>query len=288
MLQGSELPIAERTRTAPGPRARMSAAHELAQAGGAALLEPLELESLLLNIDASLRVHTRPQLYSWTQGLLQNLLPHELLVCALCADPSASFQTDCFAGARIEPAPLLELFRRDSALVPQAVKNWERGHFLPLLCDAAPGGAYAAGELAGELRRAGAPSILLHGTYDVFGKPASLFFFAAAPQATPGARRELLAELIVPFVHLAWIRTQVNRPAEAAGAAAHGAGLLTEREREILRWIHIGKSNIEVGAILQISPLTVKNHVQKILRKLNVQNRTQAVGKALALRILNL
>ena len=35
-----------------------------------------------------------------------------------------------------------------------------------------------------------------------------------------------------------------------------------------------------------LSPLTVKNHVQKILRKLNVVNRAQAVGKALDLRIL--
>jgi DNA-binding NarL/FixJ family response regulator len=31
----------------------------------------------------------------------------------------------------------------------------------------------------------------------------------------------------------------------------------------------------------------VKNHVQKTLRKLNVMNRTQAVGKALALRLVN-
>ncbi|MND01496.1 Transcriptional regulatory protein DegU [compost metagenome] len=63
--------------------------------------------------------------------------------------------------------------------------------------------------------------------------------------------------------------------------------VLTVRETEILKWIYHGKSNIEIGMILSISALTVKNHVQKILRKLNVLNRTQAVGKALALRILN-
>jgi hypothetical protein len=39
--------------------------------------------------------------------------------------------------------------------------------------------------------------------------------------------------------------------------------------------------------ILKISSLTVKNHVQKILRNLDVLDPTQAVGKALALRILN-
>ena len=64
-------------------------------------------------------------------------------------------------------------------------------------------------------------------------------------------------------------------------------GLLTPREQQILQWIYHGKSNIEIGMILEISPLTVKNHVQKTLRKLNVLNRTQAVGKALALRIVN-
>ena len=68
---------------------------------------------------------------------------------------------------------------------------------------------------------------------------------------------------------------------------ASGQSVLTVRELDILKWIYLGKSNFEIGAILKISPLTVKNHVQKILRKLNVVNRTQAIGKALELRILN-
>jgi DNA-binding CsgD family transcriptional regulator len=104
-----------------------------------------------------------------------------------------------------------------------------------------------------------------------------------------GQRHSYLTELVVPFLHLAWVRIQVNRPAgEAAGAAPGASTLLTSREQEILRWIHLGKSNIEIGTILSISPLTVKNHVQKILRKLNVQNRAQAVGRGLALRILSM
>jgi DNA-binding NarL/FixJ family response regulator len=47
-----------------------------------------------------------------------------------------------------------------------------------------------------------------------------------------------------------------------------------------------GKSNQDIGEILNISPLTVKNHVQKILRKLNVRNRAQAVSKATAMRLI--
>jgi DNA-binding CsgD family transcriptional regulator len=54
---------------------------------------------------------------------------------------------------------------------------------------------------------------------------------------------------------------------------------LSARETEILRWIALGKTNPEIGSILNISAFTVKNHVQRILKKLDVTNRTQAVGK---------
>jgi transcriptional regulator EpsA len=254
--------------------------------GGAALLEPLELESLVLNMDASLRVHARHQLFGWTQGMLQNLVKHELLICALHTGESASYQVDSFAGPLFEPALIGDLFRRDTALVPHIAKTWEESQFHPVFCDAGPDSPFAGGPLAGELKRTAAHGLIAHGTYDSFGRPASLFIFAGAP-GNIGPRQGFMVELIVPFLHLAWLRTQINRPMEGGDAAQRSADLLTVREQEILRWIHIGKSNIEIGTILAISPLTVKNHVQKILRKLDVQNRTQAVGKALALRILN-
>ena len=60
---------------------------------------------------------------------------------------------------------------------------------------------------------------------------------------------------------------------------------LSARETEVLRWIALGKTNTEIGSILNISAFTVKNHVQRILKKLDVSNRTQAVGKTQ--RLLN-
>src|SRR5579864_9822578 len=63
---------------------------ERALTSGARLLESQVLEALLLNIDASLRVYTRAQLFGWTQGLLQNLIRHELLLCALREAPTRS------------------------------------------------------------------------------------------------------------------------------------------------------------------------------------------------------
>jgi transcriptional regulator EpsA len=259
-----------------------------ATASEGSLPDALELESLMLNIDASLRVHARHQFFSWTQGLLQNLLRHELLICALRSGEPLLFHVDSFATSLAEPGSVSEIFRRDTSLVPHLIKSWEDNYFRPVICEIGSGSQFAQIPLARELARLGADAVLVHGTYDVFGKLASFFVLALKPESR-GPRQIYLAEVLVPFLHLAWVRTQINRPAgEGAGVGPGTSTLLTAREQEILKWIHLGKSNIEIGAILGISPLTVKNHVQKILRKLNVQNRAQAVGRGLALRILTL
>ena len=52
---------------------------------------------------------------------------------------------------------------------------------------------------------------------------------------------------------------------------------LTNREMEVLRLLTKGNSNQEIGSILKITEGTVKFHVNNILSKLNVSDRTQAV-----------
>jgi len=249
-------------------------------------LDPVELELLTLNLDGALRVHSRPQFFTWVQGLLQNLLPHEVLVCVLHNPSAASYQVESFAAAPIDQESITDAFHRDAAVWELLVQAWEDNRFQPVVCNVR-NGPYAEGALARELRRIGVENVLVHGTYDVFGKLESVFLFARKADGT-GPHQVYLAELIVPFLHAAWVRAQVRRPAEHQRAHAGGADVLTERQKEILKWVYQGKSNMEIGAILGISTLTVKNHVQRILRKLQVQNRAQAVGKALAQRILNL
>jgi transcriptional regulator EpsA len=251
-----------------------------------ARLSPLDLESLALNLDVSLRVCTRHQLFGWTQGAFQSLIAHELLICALRAEKSALLCVDSFSMVPVEPAHFNELFRQDVSFVPHIIKTWEENHCKSVVCDLGNGGQFAASALARELTRIGASNLVAHGTHDASGQLTSFFAFACRPGGA-GPRQAYFAELVVPFLHAAWVRTQVNWLAKSPGAKSAEAGFVTSREREVLEWIYRGKSNIEIGMILKISPLTVKNHVQKILRKLDVLNRTQAVGKALALRILN-
>ena len=55
---------------------------------------------------------------------------------------------------------------------------------------------------------------------------------------------------------------------------------LTKREAEVLTWIAQGKGNYEIGVILGARTRTICKHVERILTKLKVENRTAAAAIA--------
>jgi len=61
-----------------------------------------------------------------------------------------------------------------------------------------------------------------------------------------------------------------------------GSLALTARETEVLTWIAQGKTNYEIGVILSACTGTICKHVEHILSKLCVENRTAAAAIALA------
>jgi len=111
------------------------------------------------------------------------------------------------------------------------------------------------------------------------------FFVFAGLERLPDQRTAYLLELLMPHMHLALHRMR-QREADESSTDMAPVTILSKREIQVLHWVRHGKTNFEISQILGISPPTVKNHVQKIMRKLNVNNRAQAVGKSATLRLV--
>lgn len=74
------------------------------------------------------------------------------------------------------------------------------------------------------------------------------------------------------------------RPATVAEPADPRLAALTDREREVLKWVSQGDSNKAIAIRLGVQEVTVKAHLRQIFTKMQVFNRTQAAS--LALRLL--
>jgi LuxR family transcriptional regulator, maltose regulon positive regulatory protein len=75
-------------------------------------------------------------------------------------------------------------------------------------------------------------------------------------------------------------------PAKVASPSQFSPNAFSQRELEILRLIQQGLSNQNIGEQLFVSLSTVKWHNQNIFAKLSVQRRTEAVARALQLKLL--
>jgi len=111
---------------------------------------------------------------------------------------------------------------------------------------------------------AGASGFLLKG-----GEPADLIHAIQVVAAGDS--------LLAPSVTRKLIETYTSRPQPPTNINHHGLDELTTREREVLSLIAQGLTNAEIAQALQLSPLTAKTHVSRILLKLGARDRVQLV-----------
>jgi general secretion pathway protein G len=231
----------------------------------------------------------RLELFVWMHRLASGMLTHQLMVygSARASGPRLGFEV--YYEQPLEPRAVARLIDARDGVVLRLLERWLEAGCRPLhLAPDAQGGAAER-----ELHALGFGHTVVHGVPRApeAGGAYGLFVFVSLA-APPGAREMRFVRLVVPQLFAAYSRTLALERHPAPGASADAGEAdesqprVTEREAEVLRWVRDGKSNHEIGLILSISPLTVKNHVQKILRKLGANNRAQAVSKAIAMKML--
>ncbi len=235
----------------------------------------------------ALRVRRHVDLLLWLQGGVQHFLPHEIMLAAWGDFGLGLVHHDIISilpGVRTEQlddkalAPLLlRLFNRwvELGKAPYTVGAGETGFLLAdssLQC--------ALGHALKGMR-----SSLVHGISDERGRHDCLYVtFSSRPEPEHSTRQAM--NFLLPYLDAA-MRQVAHLPNQfSAGPSgpmperheAESQGL-SDREIEIMVWVRMGKTNAEIGSILDISAFTVKNHLQRIFKKLDVFNRVQAASK---------
>ncbi|MHC2066753.1 response regulator [Bremerella sp. T1] len=124
-------------------------------------------------------------------------------------------------------------------------------------------------------------AILILSTYDNPTYVARAVALGASGYVLKGDTKDRLLDSIrtASRGENAWTRDELRRVTGALATPRLNADVevpLTQRESEVLRQLALGLTNKEIAQALHISYETVKEHVQHILRKVGVSDRTQA------------
>jgi transcriptional regulator EpsA len=229
------------------------------------------------------------------QTRIRQILPHRMAVCGLVEFRSRRVLR--LINIDFPTGYLQRVIRPDQVTLAFPLKDWICKRCpMVILTDQADSPSSPWNSAA---REYGIRSIAYYGIADVSGTVSSYFAFGELDQWTAEAYTGLL-NLIVPHLHAALVKILTtehlvqaigSEAADIEAASSQPSDLpardparfnITERERQVLRWMAAGKSNWEIGAILRISEFTAKNHVQSVLKKLSVSSRAQAVAKAVS------
>lgn len=260
------------------------------RAAAAPALDTLELNAkesarLLHIIDAVSQITRHHELFLLLQGEVQHFIPHQIMLSAWGNFRDSSLHLDVVSALQGVRTEQLSGCRIDG-LLRNLFARWVANNRQPMLLDNANREQITYPScncvLTREMR--GMRSVLVHGIYNERDKIHSLYLAlnrGSMIEKQDAGRFLFLANAVVAQVDVAFRKMAALKSADtnADANASPRYGNLTAREEEIIKWVSEGKTNDEIATILGISSFTVKNHVQRIFRKLDVTNRTEAVAK---------
>jgi len=243
-------------------------------------------------IPESIEIKTHDEFLLWTQGTLQEFLLHEVMIAAW-----GDFSLGIIYYEIISSIPGVHTNLMQEKEMASFLK---RLYFYWVSKDRTPYQLFADRsvircrdiqdvQLKSSMQNM--KTVLIHAIKDVRGGNDSFYVLLSSRKDIASSRRKIFHQLL-PYID-ATLRQIEHLPSNApeedqdpSEAMVNESGLsienvikLSDRESEIMGWVCSGKTNIEIGMLLAISIFTVKNHLKRIFRKLDVVSRSQAVAK---------
>lgn len=248
--------------------------------------DPVARDSLNNLMLRSLHIRSHFELMLWLQGDVQQFLPHQAMIAAWGDFSLGVINIDIVSAI---PGIKSGMFSSPTltSLLQSLFKHWHDHSKSPYSLYVEKG-IFHNHELGCKEESANLDDLkslklaLIHGIKDYRGGHDCLYMFLGDNSNLHSDSRKMIGVLL-PYID-STLRQLQYVPGQVADVDIQQpesefkiVGTLSNREFEIMTWVKMGKTNQEIGSILDISAFTVKNHLQRILKKLNVINRTQAV-----------
>jgi len=249
-------------------------------------LSEQEREYLSEIVESSMRVVNRHQFFNWSQGTLQRLIPHEILICGVDDGARRGFEHYHFESTRyFREEHFAAACQVDSGLLRQLQQISKRtgNHIVVSPSFSTPDDEQDAALLA-FVQQNEMKNLVAALCVGPRGKVQAFYSFSRVEPLT--AQTAFFAELIAPCLHVTFLRVLMSQEQTGSASGSRSGRLVTRRQEEILTLIRDGKTNSEIASILDVSPWTIKSHIQMIFQRLNTNNRTQAITRAISLGIL--
>lgn len=244
-----------------------------------AFLQVEDRDKLVWVIESSLTVRNQAGFFLWGQGALQMLMPHEIMICGVKNAGSRSFQVRRFSSCRYFSDEHFEsVCDPQNGLIARGISQWLR---TGEPCFVMPGADVGMDKL---LEDSELKNMIMHAVWGADADVAGYFSFSRTSMQ-PDMRSIRLMEVLIPVIYVTFLRV-LSGDLKAGSEGLRVNNLVTRREVEILCWIKEGKTTSDIAGILSLSPFTVKNHVQNILKKLGARSRSHAVAQAINLGLL--
>lgn len=232
----------------------------------------IDMSELLASRD---EVRTVDDFKHWIKTSVRPILPHKSLICGLGHLHAGGVGLDCLITIDFPVGHIQTIRNRVGAIDTPILRRWLATQE-PVYFDAEHPWPGIPETWLNSFRRHGLRNVLAHAMYDrdrCVGTYHSVFQIPDRPDALyiDTLRR------LVPILHELLCRVIGSHNTDHRFSARFSA--LTERERDVLRWLRFGKTNGEIAHLAAMSESTVKHHLTRIYEKLGVETRLQLVRR---------